>query len=114
MIAGSRSLAAIPNRRYLLAATSSGQIDDTTPGLTDYPANGTIFDQLDAHGITWKDYFTTTPSAELFPPLFFKNQGTKIVPISDFFADAAAATLPNYSLVEPTSSPIESMTAPAS
>ena len=77
MIAGSRSLAAIPNRRYLLAATSSGQIDDTTPGLTDYPANGTIFDQLDAHGITWKDYFTTTPSAELFPPLFFKNQETK-------------------------------------
>jgi hypothetical protein len=45
----------------LLAATSIGQIDDTPPGATDYPANGTIFDQLDAHGITWKDYFTTTP-----------------------------------------------------
>ncbi len=45
-----------PNRRYLLAATSIGQIDDTTPALTDYPANGTIFDELDKHGITWKDY----------------------------------------------------------
>jgi phospholipase C len=29
-----------------------GQIDDLGVSLTDYPANGTIFDQLDAHGIT--------------------------------------------------------------
>jgi phospholipase C len=28
-----------PNRRYLLAATSIGQVDDTTPSLTDYPPN---------------------------------------------------------------------------
>jgi hypothetical protein len=42
------------------------QIDDTTPAATDYPANGTIFDELDAHGISWKDYFSTTPSTELF------------------------------------------------
>jgi phospholipase C len=53
-----------PNRRYLLAATSIGQVDDTTPALTDYPPNGTIFDLLDANGITWKDYYTdlATPS----------------------------------------------------
>jgi phospholipase C len=90
-----------PNRRYLLAATSIGQIDDTAPAPADYPANGTIFDELDAHGITWKDYFSTTPSAELFPPLYLKNVGTKIVPIADFFTDVAAGTLPGYSLVEP-------------
>jgi len=29
-----------PNLRYLLAATSIGMIDDTTPATTDYPANG--------------------------------------------------------------------------
>ena len=83
-----------PNRRYLLAATSIGQIDDTTPALTDYPANGTIFDELDAHGISWKDYFSTTPSAGLFPPLYLKNAGTKVVPIADFFTDAARAHCP--------------------
>ncbi len=66
-----------------------------------YPANGTIFDELDAHGITWKDYFATTPSTELFPPLYLKNSGTKIVPNRGFFTDAAAGTLPGYSLVEP-------------
>ena len=90
-----------PNRRYLLAATSIGQIDDLGVSLTDYPANGTIFDQLDAHGITWKDYFTTTPSTELFPKLYLDNKGTKVVPIGDFFTDAAAGTLPDYCLVEP-------------
>jgi len=89
-----------PNRRYLLAATSIGQVDDTVPGLTDYPANGTIFDEFNAHGITWKDYFSTTPSVLLYPPLYFQNL-TKIVPIADFFADAAAGTLPGYCLVEP-------------
>lgn len=90
-----------PNRRYLLAATSIGQVNDTVPTATDYPPNGTIFDRFDAHQISWRDYFTTLPSAELFPPLFFKNQGTKIVPIGQFFTDAAAGTLPGFSLVEP-------------
>lgn len=95
-----------PNRRYLLAATSIGQIDDTTPALTDYPAGGTIFDQLDAHGITWKDYTSslvpTSSSLALFPPLYEKGAAAaKIVLNTEFFTDAAAGTLPNYSLVEP-------------
>jgi len=90
-----------PNRRYLMAATSIGQVNDTTPALTDYPANGTIFDRLDAHGITWKDYITNLATPELFPPVFLKNQGTKIVPIAGFFTDAAAGTLPGFCLVEP-------------
>jgi phospholipase C len=45
-----------PNRRYLISATSIGQINDTLPTLTDYPPNGTIFDRLDAAGVSWKDY----------------------------------------------------------
>jgi phospholipase C len=90
-----------PNRRYLLAATSIGQVNDTLPSLTDYPANGTIYDRLDAHGITWKDYFSTLPTVELYPKLYLDNKGKKVVPIADFFADAAAGKLPNYSLVEP-------------
>jgi phospholipase C len=90
-----------PNRRYLLSATSIGQVDDTTPALTDYPPNGTIYDQLDAHGITWRDYYTDLASTELYPPLYLKNLGTNVVPIAEYFTDAAAGTLPAYSLVEP-------------
>jgi phospholipase C len=89
------------NRRYLLAATSIGMVDNALPAPTDYPPNGTIFDQLDAHGITWKDYFTNLATPQLFPPLYLRNLGTKIVPIAGFFADAAAGTLPHYCLVEP-------------
>ncbi|HUB40730.1 MAG TPA: alkaline phosphatase family protein [Streptosporangiaceae bacterium] len=95
-----------PNRRYLIAATSIGQIDDTTPALTDYPANGTIFDAVDAAGLTWKDYYTPTadspyPTIALYPKLYLDNAGTRAVPIADFFTDAAAGTLPQVSLVEP-------------
>jgi len=93
-----------PNRRYLLAATSIGQINDTLPSLSDYPANGTIFDQLDAHKVSWKDYYTTLPSVALYPKLYLKDNGTKVVPIARFFTDAAAGTLPGYCLVEPDSS----------
>jgi len=91
-----------PNRRYLLGATSLGQIDDTPPALTDYPPNGTIFDRLDAHGITWKNYYSSTSSLELFPPLYIKGLAAgKVVKIAGFFTDAAAGTLPGYTLVEP-------------
>ncbi len=90
-----------PNRRYLISATSLGMINDTTPGASDYPPNGTIFDKLDAVGTSWKDYISTLPTTELYPELYFKNAGTRVVPIADFFADAAAGTLPGYCLVEP-------------
>jgi phospholipase C len=95
-----------PNRRYLIAATSIGQIDDTTPALTDYPANGTIFDAVQAAGLSWKDYYSPTadspyPTIALYPKLYLDNAGTRAVPITDFFTDAAAGTLPDVSLVEP-------------
>ncbi len=79
-----------------------GQIDDTPPALTDYPPNGTIFDRLDAHGITWKNYYGSTSSPELFPPLYVKGLAAgKVVKIAEFFTDAAAGALPNYTLAEP-------------
>jgi phospholipase C len=88
-----------PNRRYLLAATSLGMVDDTIP--TGTPANGTIFDALDAHHIPWKNYYSTTPSTLLFPTVYFENFGKKVVPLADFFADAASGHLPGYSIVDP-------------
>jgi phospholipase C len=99
-----------PNRRYLIGATSIGQINDTLPALTDYPANGTIFDALDAAGVSWKDYYSSTqqlggatlPAATslLYPAAFFRNPA-RTVPVTAFFSDAAAGTLPGYCIVEP-------------
>jgi phospholipase C len=90
-----------PNRRFLISGTSLGMVNDTVPALTDYPPSGTIFDRLDGGGVSWKDYYTTQATVELYPELYVKNLGTKVVPVADFFTDAAAGTLPGFSLVEP-------------
>ena len=45
-----------PNRRFLISGTANGLIDDLPVDLADYPANGTIFDALTRHGISWANY----------------------------------------------------------
>ena len=50
-----------PNRRFLLAATANGLIDDAIASIIDYPATGTIFDVLNRHGITWANYHHVPP-----------------------------------------------------
>jgi phospholipase C len=52
-----------PNRRFLIAATAHGLIDDAPYDLLDYPPNGTIFDMLSGHGISWANYHST-PSGQ--------------------------------------------------
>src|SRR5215471_17608073 len=44
------------NRRFLIAGTAHGLIDDLPFHLLDYPPNGTIFDMLTRHGISWANY----------------------------------------------------------
>jgi len=89
-----------PNRRYLMGATSLGQVNDTAPKLSDYPANGTIFDAVAKVGLSWKAYYSNQSSTALFPELYIKNT-KKIVKITEFYKDAAAGKLPSLSLVEP-------------
>jgi phospholipase C len=90
-----------PNRRYLISATSLGMVDDTIPDPSQYPKNGTIFDRLDAAKVTWKEYYSTSATTELYPTLYLKNAGTRVVKIDKFFEDAAKGTLPSFSLVDP-------------
>jgi phospholipase C len=45
-----------PNRRFLIAATAHGLIDDAIAGIVDYPRSGTIFDLLNNYGIRWVNY----------------------------------------------------------
>jgi phospholipase C len=45
-----------PNRRFLVAGTAHGLIDDSPYDLLDYPPGGTIFDLLTRHGISWVNY----------------------------------------------------------
>ncbi|MGH2719642.1 MAG: phospholipase C [Actinomycetota bacterium] len=90
-----------PNRRFLQAGSAFGQVNDATPSLSaPPPPNGTIFDSLSAHGISWKNYFVDTPSTALFPYQVARYAGN-IVAASTFLADAARGTLPSVSLVDP-------------
>ena len=45
-----------PNRRFLIAGTAHGLIDDSPYDLLDYPPAGTIFDMLARHQISWANY----------------------------------------------------------
>ena len=104
-----------PQRRYAIAGTSSGMTDDISfppnPGtllpdvLLTTPANGTIFDRLELHCISWTDYnasFPTGATAELYPvddTVFMTGSHNK--PMSAFFTDAAAGNLPAFSFLDP-------------
>ncbi len=90
-----------PNRRYLMAGTSAGLVSDPSSAIAaPSPANGLIFDQLDAHGITWKNYYSDLPTTGLFEAALARGP-KNLTPIDSYFADAAAGNLPGFSLVDP-------------
>jgi len=89
-----------PNRRYLLGGTSLGMIEDSVPLSAVNPPNGTLFDLLDGHSITWRDYYSDLPSAALWMgPDAFLNPSC--VSVNQFFTDAAAGNLPAFGIIEP-------------
>jgi phospholipase C len=54
-----------PNRRFLIAGTAHGLIDDLPWDLIDYPEAGTIFDALSSHDIPWVNYHNVNPAKVL-------------------------------------------------
>ncbi len=90
-----------PNRRFLLTGTAHGLVStDVSKILAPSPPNGLILDQLNAHGISWRNYYSDLPQVGLYrAPI--DNDGDKLVKIDQFYADAAAGKLPAVSLVDP-------------
>jgi len=92
-----------PNRRFLLTGTAYGAVSTEAKYiLAPSPPNGTIYDQLNAHGITWRDYYVDLPQPGLFKSVYDANMD-KVVHASQFAADAAAGTLPAVSWVDASS-----------
>jgi phospholipase C len=89
-----------PNRRYLISGTSLGLVDDAFPAAL--PPNGTIFDSFNRYGITWRDYYSDFPTVGTYLPLLgAPGYAENLVAMSQFFEDAAAGSLPQFSLLEP-------------
>jgi len=97
----------LPNRAYALAATSFGHLTtaEILPPLVPPPGgykpiSGTILDLLDAGRVSWKNFFADLPTTGIFRGA----DPTHLLPITAFFAIAAASTcaLPAVSFVDPT------------
>ena len=64
-----------PNRMYLQAGTCQDLISTDTAKVLSmpHPAGGTIWDQLNAHGISWRDSTWDLPDILLFPRTYHEN-----------------------------------------
>jgi phospholipase C len=98
-----------PQRRYVIAGTSASMTDDIGSPAGDAAllvpaAAGTIFNQLDLHGISWENYVASYPTGatpQLFPVNNAVTEPLHDKPFAQFFADAAAGTLPSFSFLDP-------------
>jgi phospholipase C len=88
-----------PNRRFLLAGTAFGLISTDTSSITQNPPNGTIFDRLNAHKISWTDYFTDLPATGVIESVPQNNPG-HLASIDQFYLDCAVGALPSVSFVD--------------
>src|SRR6478752_3302878 len=94
------------NRSFWTAATSSGLVVNS-PVRKWFAKNDaeTIFDRLEQHGRTWKVY-VMEPMCLSFTglihyPRLKDRLATHFVRFTEFEKDAAAGTLPDFSLIEP-------------
>lgn len=92
-----------PNRAFFMAATSFGHLstNEIIPPPGGYkPITGSIFDLMDAHGVTWTDYFQDLPQAA-----DFRAPDAHFQPLPVFLAQAAGApnapALPQVSFIDP-------------
>jgi len=87
-----------PNRAYFMAGTSFGHLTTNellTPGGYK-PITGSIFDLLDAAGISWANYRSDLAYSLMFEPVRPEQK-----PIAQFASDAAAGTLAKVVFVDP-------------
>ena len=97
-----------PNRAYLLAATSFGHLttNDIFPPPGGYkPITGTIFDLLEAHGVTWADYFQDAPQGGSYRAFSSTQIDPHFFPLPLLLAQLAGVPgtppLPQVSFVDP-------------
>jgi phospholipase C len=89
-----------PNRMFLFAATSFGEITNEMPTVP----TPTIFDSLNQRQVSWKFYATTTPTLAILLSDFLSLRNadsTHFATMDDYYADLAAGTLPQVAFIDP-------------
>jgi phospholipase C len=94
------------NRSFWTAATSSGIVVNS-PVRKWFTKNDaeTIFERLEQHGKTWKIYVMEPMPISFHGIIHYSRLkdrlATNVLPFAEFEKDAAAGTLPDFSLIEP-------------
>ncbi len=94
------------NRSFWTSATSSGLVVNfpVKKWFTQNDAE-TIFERLEQHGKTWKIYAMEPMPVSFHGVIHYSRLkdrlATHVVPFAEFERDAAAGTLPDFSLIEP-------------
>lgn len=90
------------NRMYAMAATSHGVVNKPLTQIN-VP---TIFDELQAAGISWKNYVPDYPNGSSIKafPAYSKYVKTNIVPVSQYSTDLSNDTLPQVAFIDRDSS----------
>ena len=88
-----------PNRRFMLAGTAFGLISTDTSSIGEDPPNGTIFDRLNSHGISWKSYASNISTLFVISSVP-KSNPANITTIDQFFTDASSGSLPSVCYVD--------------
>jgi phospholipase C len=86
------------NRMYAMAATSRGVVDKPVSQIN-VP---TIFDELQAAGVTWKNYVPDYPNGSSLKPFtaYAKYVNTNIAPMSQYFTDLKSGNLPQVVFID--------------
>ena len=97
-----------PNRRYLIAGTSAGMTDDggisvlsTSPSPPRTGPSSTCSTGTGSAGRTTSASYPTGATPELFPANDAMPEAATTRRSTEFFTDAAAGTLPAFSLLDP-------------
>jgi phospholipase C len=90
-----------PNRRFFFTGTASGTVSTNGDTFHIPAANGTIFDRLDAHKISWAVYYQDLPSYLIVPGVSTAARAANQRVYSRFAGDAAAGKLPRFTFIDP-------------
>ena len=90
-----------PNWRFMFAGTASGTISTSASTVTVRPANGTIWDRLDAHHIDYALYYQNVPGWGVISGVLTAQRAKRQFKFDQFYKDAAAGRLPGFTLLEP-------------
>jgi phospholipase C len=95
-----------PNRMFLYAGTSFGQMDNYNPNLKPYafpgPDPALVWDELQARGVSWALYGESAPASATILGVTFKDRYgfDPARSFQNFLDDAASGTLPAVSFLD--------------